>query len=113
MSARLTLAGSLVVAMVAHAAAAPVAATNALNRKVPLDCQLQQSKIVVITNSTSETISAGTRIGFDTVRRGTTAHFDGSFASGTMLPGAVVHRPAVDSLSCTAWYTTQPVMKLP
>ena len=113
MSARLTLAGPLLVAMVVHAAAAPVAETNALNRKVPLECQLQQSKIVVITNSTGQTISAGTHISFDTLRRGGAAHFDGSFASGTMPPGAVVHRPAVDSLSCTAWYTTQPVMKLP
>src|SRR5665213_1463254 len=66
MSARLTLAGPLLVAMVVHAGAAPVAETNALNRKVPLDCQLQQSKIVLITNSTSETISSGTHISFDT-----------------------------------------------
>jgi hypothetical protein len=115
MSTRLALAACIAVmaATAGVAMAAPVGVTNAINRKVPLACQLMQSKIVVITNSTSGTISAGTRINFDALRRDGVHHFTGSFASGTMPPGASVQRPAVDALSCTAWYVAQPMMKLP
>jgi hypothetical protein len=86
---------------------------DALDRKVYLKCGLENSKIVVVTNSTDKIIAAGTKISFSTLRRGSAARFDGSFASPDMAPGAYIKRPAVDSVSCTAWYVSPLLMRAP
>ncbi|HEY5080949.1 MAG TPA: hypothetical protein VII91_03335 [Bauldia sp.] len=102
-----------VFASIATGASATGAGGSALERNVYLKCGLENSKIVAVTNSTGKIITAGTKISFSALRRGSTAYFDGSFLSPDMVPGAAIKRPAVDSVSCTAWYVKPLLMQAP
>jgi hypothetical protein len=100
-------------ALTTGASAIVAGGSDAIDRKVYLKCGLENSKIVVVTNSTANIISAGTKISFSALRRGSTAHFDGSFVSPDMAPGAFIKRPAVDSVSCAAWYIRPLLLRAP
>jgi hypothetical protein len=75
---------------------------SALN--VALGCRIENSKELVITNTTQGTIAAGTSVSYDAVRYRSTLHYGGSVAVPRMLPGTQVRLGGQDSASCTAWY---------
>lgn len=84
------------------AAAAPrlpeVAALN-----TPLGCQIQDYKVVVITNTTGATLPAGARITYDWVRAPDHAHTVATVTGGALAPGAIVQIGVSEAYSCTAW----------
>lgn len=98
-----TLAGATVLASLALPAfAASRAIVNDTILQTPLKCAMENVKILVVTNSTGATISAGTRIHYAFERMPDHAKISGSAITGKLLPGAVVKRGVGPAFSCTA-----------
>ncbi|HZP21292.1 MAG TPA: hypothetical protein VFB16_13930 [Bauldia sp.] len=93
-------------------AAGPAGTNPALRPTVSLRCEIVNSKVVKITNSTGSVISAGTRISYDAVRAHGAGHYGGSFLSPQLQPGAFVQRGGEDSSTCTAWFV-RPLLMSP
>jgi len=106
------LAGLLTLSMTGAGIAAPAGPSAAI-LSVSLGCRIANGKVVVITNSTAGTIGAGTKMGYDAVRSPDGHHYGKTFAGPQLAPGASFQIGVQQSTSCTAWYTTRPVMKLP
>lgn len=87
--------------------------TGAAILTVPLGCHIAEGKVIVITNSTTGTIGAGTKMGYDAVRNPDGRHYGKTFAGPQLAPGASFQIGAQQSASCTAWYVRQPLMRAP
>jgi hypothetical protein len=90
----------------AVAAKITVPVETALN--VPLGCQIVQSKVMAVTNTTGHGISAGTRIAYSFVRYPDHAALQGSFATSALAPGQVLKIGLQPAYSCKAWYRRPP-----
>jgi hypothetical protein len=80
---------------------------NALT--VALGCRIENTKEIVVTNTTSATIAAGTTISYDAIRYGSTLHYGGTHLSPALAPGASFRFGGDQSSSCTASYRRLPV----
>ena len=75
-----------------------------------LGCQVQNEKLLAITNTTGAVISAGTNITYDAIRKADQAHYGRTISTGGMAPGAVLKIGVLPSSSCTAWFMRPAVM---
>ena len=72
--------------------------------RVPLGCMMVDQKMIVITNTSGATISAGTAITYDAERTSDGIHYGKTFTSDELPAGASVQRPGSPSTSCAAWF---------
>jgi len=73
--------------------------------RVPLGCAIIAGKVIVITNTSGGTISAGTGITYNADRTSDGYHFGKTFTSGELAAGATVRKLGSSSASCAAWFT--------
>ena len=109
----LSMAGALVAGLLASVHAAFPIQRNLFEStafRVWLTCQVQNEKVLAITNTSGATISAGTRITYDAIRKPDQAHYGRTISTAGMTPGGVLQIGAVPSFSCTAWFVRLPVM---
>lgn len=98
----------LSVPLVPAAAKVTLPVESALN--VPLGCQIQQMKVLAVTNTSGGAISAGTRINYSYQRYPDHAERTGYLAGGTIAAGQVIKRGIEPAYSCKAWFRRAPVM---
>jgi len=88
----------------ASGGASAASVTGAVTPTVALSCHISQGKVIVITNSTTATIAAGTKITYDAIRTPDGAHYGKTIGGPLLPPGASFQMGAQQSSSCTAWY---------
>ena len=94
----------------APASALAAAQPDIAGIRIPLGCAIVDAKVIVITNTTGGTISAGTAITYDAERASDGIHYGKTFTSGELTPGASVQRPGSTSNFCAAWFTRPMVL---
>lgn len=77
---------------------------------VSLACQIEQQKVLAITNTSGQTIPAGTHISYSFVRSPDHSSFSGYLSGGNIVPGQVIRKGIVPAYSCKAWFRRQPVL---
>ena len=76
---------------------------------VPLGCQIQIEKLIVITNTTGAAIT-NTNISYDAIRKPDGKHY-GATKKVTFLPaGGILQVGGDRSFSCTAWFRRAPLL---
>jgi hypothetical protein len=96
------------VAMMPAAAKIAVSIETVLN--MPLGCQIVQTKVLAVTNTTGHGISAGTRISYSFQRYPDHAAMRGSFTSRALAPGQTLKIGLQPAYSCKAWYRRPPLV---
>jgi hypothetical protein len=80
--------------------------------KIHLLCAVTDPNVLLITNTSSKMISAGTKIWYDAVRIGNGQHYGGGFSTTGLLSGAIARKGVDPSSSCTAWFM-RPIVNSP
>jgi hypothetical protein len=78
---------------------------------VPIACQIQQVKVLAITNTSGRVIPAGTRINYSYQRNPDHAVLSGYLQGGAIAPGQVIKRGIGPAYSCKAWFRRMPVLQ--